>query len=72
MPSLRHAINQQCKQCVYDPGAGGTWREQVANCQGYSCPLYAVRLLPVRREPVMSEGITHSRQKAAEKLCQEP
>jgi hypothetical protein len=49
MPSLRQAINQQCKSCVYDPGAGGTWREQVDGCQGYSCPLYTVRPRPTTR-----------------------
>jgi hypothetical protein len=45
-PSLRGAINAQCKQCVYDPMAGGTWREQVADCRGFTCPLYPVRPHP--------------------------
>ena len=44
--SLRQAINAHCKQCVSDELAGGTWREQVAGCQGVSCPLYPVRPRP--------------------------
>jgi hypothetical protein len=45
-PSLRQAINDQCKSCVYDKLAEGTWFNQIKNCQGYSCPLYPVRPLP--------------------------
>lgn len=42
--SLRKAINDKCKECIYDPGSGqGTWRQQVEACTSYSCPLYPVR-----------------------------
>ena len=29
--SLRRRINQNCKSCVYDPSAAGTWRQQISN-----------------------------------------
>ena len=43
--SLRKAINDKCKECIYDdsPGSGGTWRQQVEACTSYKCPLYPVR-----------------------------
>lgn len=42
--SLRAAINQQCKSCIYDPKAGtGTWRQQVEACTVKHCALYPVR-----------------------------
>ena len=45
--SLRKAINLKCAECVYDPMPGnGSWREQVKNCAGVTCPLYHVRPLP--------------------------
>ena len=43
MPSRKKAIEDMCKQCVYDPKADGTWRMQCQNCCGFSCPLYPVR-----------------------------
>lgn len=51
-PSYRRAINAKCKDCSYDPLAGGTWRAQVAACGVPSCALYGLRPLP--------EGIKHS------------
>ena len=48
--SLRAAINDKCKECIYDPiGGVGTWREQVTACTSRACPLYPVR--PVTRAP---------------------
>lgn len=41
--SLRGAINDKCKDCIYDPLAGGTWRQQVEDCTCTDCPLYDVR-----------------------------
>ena len=47
-PGLRTAINEKCKECIYDPDRGiGTWRQQVTACTSRSCPLYPVR--PVYR-----------------------
>ena len=45
--SLRQAINDKCKDCIYDPySGGGSWREQVKNCTSGNCPLYVVRPMP--------------------------
>lgn len=43
--SMRKAINDKCKDCIYDPLAGGTWRQQVENCIADTCPLYPYRPL---------------------------
>lgn len=40
---LRQAINDHCKNCVYDPVAAGTWRAQVTLCSVTSCALHPVR-----------------------------
>jgi hypothetical protein len=41
--SLRKAINNKCKECIYDPYEPGTWRMQVEGCTSLHCPLYPVR-----------------------------
>jgi hypothetical protein len=51
--SLRAAINDKCRECIYDSiGGAGTWREQVTACTSRTCPLYPVRpLAQPRRDP---------------------
>lgn len=45
--SLRKAIDQHCKSCVYDEKSGlGTWREQIARCVCTDCALWPVRTGP--------------------------
>jgi len=46
-PSSRKAINAKCKDCIYDPVDGGTWRQQVEACTSPDCPLFQLR--PVSR-----------------------
>jgi len=41
--SLRKAINDKCKECIYDPEDRGNWRQQVQGCTSPKCPLFAVR-----------------------------
>jgi hypothetical protein len=41
--SLRSAINDFCRSCIYDPAAEGSWRAQVRACTAPACPLYKVR-----------------------------
>ncbi len=42
--SLRKAINEKCKDCIYDPLSGlGNWRQQVAGCTSEDCSLWPVR-----------------------------
>ena len=49
--SLRKAINQNCKDCVYDEIATGTWRQQASLCSVKSCALYDVRPKPTHPIP---------------------
>ncbi len=42
--SLRKAINDKCRECIYDPiGGRGNWRQQVEACTSPACPLFSVR-----------------------------
>jgi len=41
--SLRKAIDNNCKNCIYDDLAAGTWRQQVTLCSVKSCALRDVR-----------------------------
>jgi hypothetical protein len=41
--SLRKAINDYCKGCIYDSLAPGTWVKQVEECSSPNCELYPVR-----------------------------
>ena len=41
--SAQKAINNHCKGCIYDPLAGGTWREQVERCTITICELFEHR-----------------------------
>jgi hypothetical protein len=40
---MRKAINAKCKDCIFDPVAGGNWRQQVEACTTPECSLYALR-----------------------------
>ena len=42
-PSMRKAINDMCKYCIYDETSTGTWRQQVEACTSPTCPLYSLR-----------------------------
>lgn len=44
------AIAAKCRDCIHDPEAAGTWREQVGACACTGCPLWRFRPLP-RRAP---------------------
>jgi len=45
--SFRKAINDKCKDCIFDPSNElGTWRQQVYLCTISSCPLWAFRPHP--------------------------
>jgi hypothetical protein len=36
-------ISANCRYCLYDPHAGGTWREQIEACTSPDCPMYPIR-----------------------------
>lgn len=40
------AIAAKCKDCIFDPFARGTWREQTAACENGGCALHFVRPVP--------------------------
>ena len=41
--SFRKAINQHCKDCIYDNCVPGAWRQQVEACTVPNCALYPLR-----------------------------
>ncbi len=41
--SLRQAINDKCRDCIYDPMVSHNWRKQVHLCEIDTCPLWPVR-----------------------------
>jgi len=45
--SMRKAINNHCKKCIYDEYSEGTWRAQVEGCTSKDCSLYQLR--PITR-----------------------
>lgn len=44
--SRADAIDRKCRDCIHDPVAAGTWREQVAACTSSDCALYFIRPTP--------------------------
>lgn len=40
---FRAAVDAKCRDCAYDPLAGGTWRQQVEACTSGDCPLWPLR-----------------------------
>ena len=49
--SLRKRIDQNCKDCIYDSSAHGTWRQQVFLCCMKSCPFWDIRAKPTSPIP---------------------
>ena len=58
-PSMRKAINDMCKSCIFDGSSEGTWRKQVEDCTSPNCPLYPLR--PITH-------VTNDNRKKLEKL----
>ena len=44
--SLRNAINQKCKDCIYDPEVEGGWIQQISLCELTECSLWEYRPHP--------------------------
>ena len=64
--SMRSAINDFCRGCIYDSLAGGTWRQQVEACTMPDCALYQYRPVSARKSTVkkpMPEGLRRYHQK---------
>ena len=50
----QQAINEKCKECMYDPEAEGTWKTQIEACDLTDCSLWPYRPKPRRKIPDMS------------------
>ena len=48
--SLRGAINNKCRSCIFDEANAGSWLVQVTLCSCKDCPLYSVR--PITKSPI--------------------
>lgn len=62
--SLRKAINEMCKYCIYSPDEKGSWVEQVTNCTDHLCPLFLVRPLSRGSRVDIKSVIKHEREAA--------
>jgi hypothetical protein len=63
-PSMRKAINEMCKACIYDPiGGRGTWRQQTEACPTISCPLWPLR--PISRTEAQGDALVDDDEKNA-------
>jgi len=47
MASLKSAIREKCKDCIYDPLDKGTYLQQIEACTSESCALWSVRPLTI-------------------------
>jgi hypothetical protein len=54
--SRTKAINEKCKDCIYDHAAPGTWREQVELCTSQSCALWQHRPITVATMNLQRKG----------------
>ena len=58
--SLRVAIDEKCKDCIYDSAVPMNWKKQVTLCTSYDCGLFEVR------------SISESKSEAFVKLLMDP
>ena len=57
--SRTKAINDKCKDCIYDPLDHGTWREQVENCKSEkTCALWPYRPITTETLRLQRKGKT--------------
>ena len=59
--SLRTAINEHCRSCIYDNLAAGTWRQQGTLCSVPTCALFKVR--PKTTHPIPESVLSYYRVK---------
>ena len=64
--SMRKAINEKCRDCIYDSLAGGTWRQQTEACTCTDCSLFPYRPVSTSKSTVksgqMPEGLRRYRE----------
>jgi hypothetical protein len=56
MASLKAAIRAKCKDCTYDPAAGGTYLQQIEDCTVRRCALWEVRPMTVNTINLMRKN----------------
>ena len=49
--SLRKRTDENCRDCIYDSLAPGTWRQQVSLCTIKTCPFWDIRAKPTSPIP---------------------
>jgi len=64
MSSLRNAINNKCKDCIYDVASPGNWRQQVQSCPSIKCPVW-----PFRPKSKSNRYLPHQELFESEKLA---
>ena len=53
----QQAINEKCRECIYDEFADGTWRMQVEACELTACALYPYRPVSRSKMPDMADSV---------------
>lgn len=61
---MRRAIDAKCRECIHDPFARGTWREQVEGCSSSNCALHPFRPRSRARRNVSAHTSTEAPQPA--------
>ena len=64
-PSLRKCIDNNCRRCIYDSRAAGTWRQQVTLCAVTECAIYPVR--PITTAPIPETVLDYYQRSGAER-----
>ena len=55
--SRTKAINEKCRDCIYDPAVKGSWRAQVESCTSEkSCSLWPYRPVTVSTTSLQRAG----------------
>jgi len=52
----KQAIDQNCKECIYDEFGEGNWRQQVTDCRVTTCSLWEWRPISKPRKKVEVEN----------------
>ena len=68
--TLKQAVKQNCKDCCYDPEAGGTWLQQVEACSITKCALWEHRPLTAATKKENAQELTEE-QKEKRRLAGE-
>ncbi len=63
--SMRKAIDDKCRSCIYDDCAPGTWRKQVELCTITECGLYPYR-------PITEQSRSENASKLGRKKTPQP